>query len=234
MDHNEALKLEAAEKYVLGELPEEVREEYEDHYFECADCLSDLEALDGIVTASRLLLREEPQAVLVPVHQGRAERPGWFTWLKPAVAMSAIAALAGVILFQNLVTIPAARQQGLSEPAAALYQNSFRLQGATRGPGSNKVTLQEGESFGLQFDFTPSQVYESYRGSLLDALGKSVFSFRVEGNQSNRELHLAIPGGIVRPGNYDLVFSGLNRTLKQSPEGSEVQRISFVVENRPE
>src|SRR6266849_767589 len=128
MDHNEARKLEAAEKYVLGELSEEVREEYEDHYFECADCLNDLEALDGIVTASRMLLHEKPQAVPVSVHQGRAERTGWFTWLKPVVALPAIAALAGVILFQNLVTIPAARQQGQAQPAAAVYQNSFRLQ----------------------------------------------------------------------------------------------------------
>jgi len=34
MDHSEALRQQAAEKYVLGELPPPLRDEFEAHYFE--------------------------------------------------------------------------------------------------------------------------------------------------------------------------------------------------------
>ncbi len=39
MNHSEALQLQAAEKYILGELAPELRDEYEEHYFECEECV---------------------------------------------------------------------------------------------------------------------------------------------------------------------------------------------------
>jgi len=44
MDHSEALRLQAAERYVLGELSPELREQYEEHYFTCEECASDVKA----------------------------------------------------------------------------------------------------------------------------------------------------------------------------------------------
>src|SRR6266404_2189817 len=38
MDHKEAVRLQAAEKYVLGEFPPNLRDEYEEHFFDCAEC----------------------------------------------------------------------------------------------------------------------------------------------------------------------------------------------------
>jgi hypothetical protein len=35
MDHLEAKRIQAAEKYVLGELTPALRDEYEEHYFDC-------------------------------------------------------------------------------------------------------------------------------------------------------------------------------------------------------
>jgi len=32
MDHNDAVRLQAAEKYVLGEFPPDLRDEYEEHF----------------------------------------------------------------------------------------------------------------------------------------------------------------------------------------------------------
>ena len=45
MDHNESIRLQAAVKYVLGELSPAQREEYEEHYFDCAECAVDIKAL---------------------------------------------------------------------------------------------------------------------------------------------------------------------------------------------
>jgi len=37
MDHTEALRLQAAEKYALKELSPSLMEEYEEHFFDCAE-----------------------------------------------------------------------------------------------------------------------------------------------------------------------------------------------------
>jgi len=57
MDHNEALRQQAAEKYVLGELPPTLRDEYEEHYFECQECALDVKATTEFVDNVRAVLR---------------------------------------------------------------------------------------------------------------------------------------------------------------------------------
>src|SRR6266478_19064 len=59
MDHNQALQLQAAVKYVLGELSQVQRDEYEDHYFDCAECAVDIKALATFADTTREVLRHE-------------------------------------------------------------------------------------------------------------------------------------------------------------------------------
>ena len=44
MDHNEAIRLMGAEQYLLNELSPELREQFEEHLFECTDCANDVRA----------------------------------------------------------------------------------------------------------------------------------------------------------------------------------------------
>jgi len=37
MDHGESIRLMAAEKYLLGELAPELREQFEEHFFDCQE-----------------------------------------------------------------------------------------------------------------------------------------------------------------------------------------------------
>ncbi len=45
--------------YVLGELSQVQREEYEEHYFDCAECAIDLKALATFADTTREVLRQE-------------------------------------------------------------------------------------------------------------------------------------------------------------------------------
>ena len=45
MDYEEAVRVQAAEKYVLGELPAILCEAYEEHYFDCRECAIDVKAV---------------------------------------------------------------------------------------------------------------------------------------------------------------------------------------------
>ncbi len=221
MDHLEAVRLQAAEKYVLGELTPELREQFEEHYFDCAECAQDLKALTTFVTAGRMVLDETKASSPAPAREPQSQRLGWFHWLRPVIAVPAIAALAAVVIFQNTLTIPSAKRQAALQTVADVYESSYRLQGATRGGNMATVTLRPNENFALDFDFTPAQVSSSYTGTLIDAAGHSVTSFALSGEQANKELHLVIHRGIVHAGNYQLVVVG--------GQNSEVFRIPFVV-----
>lgn len=233
MDHKEVVRLQAVEKYMLGELSPELRDQFEEHYFDCPTCAADVTALNTFMAASRMILNEA--VVAEPAtREGKTERRGWFDWLRPAVALPAMAALAAVIVFQAVVTIPGLKERAASQSVAQVYESSFRVQGATRGEGSSKVTVSPNQSFALDFDFTPQQSFRSYKGMLLDPSGNTILSFGVPGSAANKELHLAVPGDKIHPGNYELVFVGENENPNSDQKANEVQRLSFSVEFRSE
>src|SRR5271169_1154985 len=104
MDHNEAIRLQAAVKYVLGELSPAQREGYEEHYFDCGECAVDIKALATFADTTREVLRRERESQLAK--ELAPARGGWLRWLQPVVVVPAMAALLLIIAYQNTVTLP--------------------------------------------------------------------------------------------------------------------------------
>jgi hypothetical protein len=230
MDHSEAMRMKAVERYVLGELSSDVREQFEEHCFECVECANDLKALTTFVTAGRMVFEEaKPRSKRSPDEE---KRPGWLRWFRPALTIPALGALAAIVIFQTAVTIPGLKKDVARDSVAPVYGSSYRVQGATRGETTSPISVAPNESFALDFDFTPSGGFPRYQGELVDAAGKSVLTFEVGDEEANKELHLVVPGGVMRPGNYQLVFSGEKGTAGADAKADEVQRLAFTVEFR--
>ena len=62
MNHDDAIREQTVERYLLGELPEDARALFEEHFFDCALCASDLK--NGAVFIDAL--RANPQPVASP------------------------------------------------------------------------------------------------------------------------------------------------------------------------
>ena len=232
MDHSEATRIKAVEKYILGELPPELRDQFEEHYFECPECASDIRALARFRNVSRLVMEEDPAAGVSATEP--SPQRGWLAWLRPAFAATAIALLAVFVVFQATVTIPSLKERAKGQKSVAqVYESSFRVQGTTRGENASKVSVSPEEAFALDFDFTPSRKFTSYKGVLVDASGTAIESFDIAGEKANKELHLVIPGTKVLSGNYGLIFYGMNGASPPDQKADEVQRISFTVEIHP-
>lgn len=230
MDHQEALRLQAAEKYILGELTPDLREQFEEHYFDCTECARGLRTLGAFITASRTVLKgEEYDSSMEP----KTQRAGWFNWLQPVIAVPAIMALAVFMVYQFTTTIPFARKQAAAQSVAEIYESSYRLQGITRGGEITTLTVDPNESFALGFDFTPAREFPVYKGSLVDSSGQAVLAFLLTGRQTNREVHVVIPGGKVHAGKYELVILGDIGISAQSSGAIEVLRLPFVVATGP-
>jgi hypothetical protein len=231
MDHSEAVRLNMVEKYLLGELSPDVRDQFEEHYFDCPECAADVRALSTFLATSRTIFNQE-SAVKIPATAQNPARLGWFSWLRPAVAAPAIAALVAVVIFQAAVTIPNLKEQATTQRGGQVYESSFHLQGSTRGESATTVAINPNQSFALDFDFTPSQTFPTYLGALVNSSGSTILTFRISGDEANKELHLVIPENKVSPGRYHLVFTGEDGAVDSSQK-NEVQRLSFAVELRP-
>lgn len=239
MDHNEAVRLQAAEKYVLGEFPQNLRDDYEEHFFDCAECAVDVKAIAAFADTTREILRRDLAASAQKAPASSPARGGWLAWLRPIVAVPVFAALLLVIGYQNIVTIP--RQQGMAAPEASqVFTSSFSLKKAdtlgsqdATGGEEGKIKVRSEETFALQFDFTPRRSFDNYICQLQDESGRSLLQVKMPGSSANRELHFVVPGGVVRPGKYSLVFAGDPQANGRLIQANEVSRLPFAVEFRP-
>jgi hypothetical protein len=236
MDHNEAVRLQAAEKYLLGQLPKEQHAEYEEHYFDCVACAEEIKATVAFMESARQAGREEA------MEAGGAKRlapaapttGGWFAWLRPAFAVPVLAALLLVIGFQNGVTIPRLKDSSSSQ-MGQIISSSFQLRGSVRGgnesgDAANKVRVRSGESFTLNFDFTPTGTFSEYVWQLYNKAGRVVKSGHISGEKKYQAVSLNMAGGVESAGKYDLVFFGSADGAGQTANESEAQRLTFTVE----
>jgi hypothetical protein len=238
MNHNQAVELQLAVKYVLGELPPVQRDEYEDHYIDCPACARDVHAAAAFADTARAVFRQEARND-APAQVRIQKQGGWFAWLRPAFAVPALAALLLFVTYQNTVTIPRAKEVA-AHSASQLFASSFSLNkantrgGELRGEEASegeevKVQVHPNESFALKFDFTPSRIFDSYICQLQDASGRSLLEENVPGTSTNKEQQLVVRGGLVKPGKYNLVFTGVPGSSGQGGH-EEVLRLGFSVE----
>jgi len=233
MDHNQAVQLQAAVKYALGELSQVQRDEYEEHYFDCGECAVDIKALATFADTAREVLRQEKANQLGK--ESVPARGGWLRWFQPIVAVPAFAALLLIIAYQNVVTIPQARNTS-SRAVAEVYGRSFLLQPSdTRGGNEtvvNRASLEvrPNEGFLLQLDFIPSSSFPAYVCQLLDDSGHVLQQITVPAEKAKKELHLPVPAGLVsRPGQYSLVFLGADPGSGKAVNDSKLQYFTFNV-----
>lgn len=235
MDHNEAVRLQAAEKYLLGELQKEQHAAFEEHFFDCPACAEEVKATAAFMESARQVYREQvPETVevkgLVPASPTAR---GWFAWLQPAFAIPVFAALLLFIGYQNGVTIPNLKQ---ASPGVVIGEGakSFSLLSAdSRGEGTSAPRIAVGarEDFRLEVDM-PGNSSTGYSCQIQDESGKVLASFTVSSEEAKNTVTRIIRGGSLKPGRYTIaIFKG--QTPAQTDNQSAAAQKSFVVEFVP-
>jgi Putative zinc-finger len=227
MDHNEALRQKATEKYLLNELDPDLRDQFEEHLFDCQDCALDLRAAAMFVEQSKIVLAESPVASAVPVRAAQPAKSagGWFAWLRPAFAVPVMALLLAVIGYQNLVTYPKL-MQAMNEPQVAPWAS---VNISTRGPGTTEIKTRPGVGFSLIVNVPPDQTYSSYNFELYNPAGKLQWASRSPATSPDEALSIYIPGTGLEQGNYTLAVigvtaSGQSSKISSNPIEVQIQR----------
>ena len=121
MDHQEATRMQAPMRYLLGELSTSEQEGFEEHFFTCRECAEELEAGAVFAENARAVFSEHSRRPTATSPAGLPQHGlGWWSWLRPQMAMplAAMLALVCVVGYQNAVTIP--KLKSMSGPQAVL------------------------------------------------------------------------------------------------------------------
>jgi Putative zinc-finger len=229
MDHSEALRLQAAEKYIFGELSPELQEQYEEHYFECEECASDVKAAAALVGGARDLFRKETSQA----EKGRIQVGGRFAWLRPAIAAPALAALLLIVCYQGFVTIPRVKRAAAA-PMAAQNADFVSLIGVnSRSEGAKTFQIHRARPAILEIDIPTSGEFASYLCQIQEASGRTVSQDRISDAEAKSTVHLIVPNGALKAGTYSLSIFGESSSAANAGSRSEVERFSFSVQMLP-
>jgi hypothetical protein len=233
MDHIEAVKKQAVERYLLGQMPDVEIDAFEKHFFECVTCAEEVE--------SGVLFQENARAAFAHVPQpAPAAKPNWLSrwlshrpsqsWTRPAFAAPALAAglLAAATLYQAGFVIPGLRHE-LALAQAPQAPVSFLLKSAARGQerGAEKPFLipAGAPSFLVQVDL-PDTSFPQYGCALYDKSGALRWSLDSPAPPPGSLLNVVIPVAGLKPGVYTLKVHGV-RGSQAGPETSYAIPVQF-------
>jgi hypothetical protein len=216
MDHGEAVREMAAERYLLDELEPEAREAFEEHVFDCPECALDLRAAAAFVDEAKVQLPTLAESAPTPappiIGKARVKRDWWLRWTRPVFAVPAFATLLLVLGFQNLVTLPKLR----TEAAQPRLLSWVPLGGEMRGASAAPITADREHGVALSLDLSQQPglaPYPNYSFDLLDPQGKVVWTGVAAAPPASdagvRRIVLVIPGTSVRNGGYTVAVFGV-------------------------
>ena len=186
MDHNQAVREKATERYLLNELDPGVRDQFEEHLFDCQDCALDLRATAMFVEQSKVVLSEKPEAAPARVPVAVAAPSGWFGWMRPAFAAPALALLLLVIGYQGVTNARLRHAGGSPQLLAYAVVNV-----GTRSATVTQVSARPGEAFQLSINVPPDH-YASYKLDLYSSQGELEWSRTVPASGGD-PLSLLVP-----------------------------------------
>jgi hypothetical protein len=222
MRHSEAVEQMAAERYLLDELTPDAREAFEEHMFDCQDCALDLRAGAVFVDEAKAQLPEIATSSVASAKSGSSSsKPSlWQSWWRPAFVAPAFATILLVLIFQNLVTIPALRTASTQPRLVPLAP----LRPATRGGNHLTLTADRAHGLALPIDLpvepgmTPAA---SFSFDLRDPQGKVVWTASIpaaaQDSAEDQSFSIVIPGGMLRNGAYSLTVTSVSSNGNRMP-----------------
>jgi hypothetical protein len=215
MNHSEAVKQMAAERYLLEELTPDARDAFEEHLFDCPECALDVRCGTSFIGEAKAQLPNfdlgSPAAKKISLPRERDKQR--FAWLRPAFAVPVMATLLVVVGYQNLVTLPALHSS-VNQPRIVQIAP---LYGATRGGSHAAITVDPVNGIALPIDLpldSAAAGYSTFSFELSNAQGKSVWTGSVpvpaQNGSSDMQLSVIVPGGMLENGTYTLTVSGVD------------------------
>ena len=225
MNHQEAVRLSLVEKYLLDEMSPKLRDEFEEHYFDCQECAADLRATAVFLDTAKEELKSFPAE---KPSTARLKKP-WLSWLwTPAFAVPALAACLLVIAYQNVIVIPHFHN-AIAEMRAPQILPSLSLVGSnSRGGPTPSITVNGAEPFLLLVDIPTQDRFSSYTCVLYSPSGSPVWHIQVSAESAKDTVSIRVPAAQRIAGSYTLVVQG-NSDRAAADNGVDLAHLRFML-----
>lgn len=233
MDHSEVMRMGAAEKYLLNELTEEERSQYEEHFFDCQECAEDLKSAAVFIANVKPVLAETAVAQTaverVDTRDREPPRNRWlaFFWPLPAGAAAAALVLIGTTSYLAVFEVPHLRRE-LGEATAPQAAPWHFLSVSRSEPPVVRVSKRT-RVVGLTLSKSSEASFAYYRCEVREPSGRVLTSAVLLAPPRGDELNVVIPTASLRPGAYELVLHGLE-SASGPVVAPDFSRYPFTVE----
>ena len=204
MDHEQAVRSRAVERYLLDELSPEEADGFEAHFFDCVECATELKATAQFLDRARTELRRDRQRSKAP-----DPKRVWYSWigflLNPALLAPGVAVLLGVVLYQNIVVYPRLTNESDLQRQPQIMQPLSLIGAGSRGGPQPAATLGSHQELLLSLDIPASDDSADYTCLLLSKGGKVVWRLAVSSAQARDTVQIRVPGTELASGQYVLV-----------------------------
>jgi Putative zinc-finger len=226
MNHEEALREMAVERYLLGELSGASLNSFEEHLFECSECAMDVKTGVTFIDAARTEL-SVPQKVAAP-HAERARRwTSWFT--SPWILAPALAACLLILAFQTSVVQPRMKLEVAREQTPAVLKPLVLANAGPRGDSIPEIAAPEHGSFVVSLDVPTTGGFSSYLCSLYAPDGSLLWQTTVSPEQARDALLINLPTSKTKEGLNTFLIQGLPAGDRASGTLVDLARYRFRV-----
>jgi hypothetical protein len=204
MDHQQATQVMAVERYLLQELAPEMRDQFEEHFFDCQECATDLGATAAFMEAAKREFRLNPIPKPAVAPKGKLG----LALLRPVIAWSALAASLLVIAYQNVVVYPHLSSEIAELKAPEILPSLSLVNANSRGGPAPEVTVGAGRPYLLVVDIPTQDRFSSYTCLLYSASGSLSWRVDVSPQMAKDTVSVRVPSADKPPGDYTLVLQG--------------------------
>ena len=191
MNHQDALQEMAVERYLLGELSGAALDRFEEHLFECPQCVMDLKAGTTFIDAARDELKV-PARVVAAIKAERATK--WTSWFSsPRFLAPALAACLIVVIVESFVLLPRMQREIARAETPAVLNNLVLANAGARGDSVPSIVAPVHGAFLLSIDIPARSDFGSYLCSLYSPSGALVWQTSVSSQQVSDALPIHVP-----------------------------------------
>ena len=214
MEHEEAVRSQAAQNYVAGKLSEPQRGAFEAHFFDCPECAEEVRWEQIFMANLAAVRREESAKSVFPRWLG-----SWrvaFQWRPARLSLAANFALAAVLVC--LWIIPARRSAPAPWTAALWTPQEYFAPGPVHGDEDVHILPAGAPVYAVRF---PDLKVQSYSYEVTNSSGRRELSGSLSQSGAQGDmLHLTVLTGTLPNGIHTL-------TVRGAPGGEIASRSRF-------
>jgi Putative zinc-finger len=226
MNHQEALREMAVERYLLGELNGASLDNFEEHLFECSECAMDVKNGVTFIDAARTELSAPRKVASPQVESGRR----WTSWfISPWILAPALAACLLILGFQTLVLQPRMKLEVARVQTPTVLNPLVLANAGARGDSVPEIVAPEHGSFVISLDVPTTEAFSSYRCSLHAPDGSLLWQTTLAPEQAHDSLLINVPTDRVKEGLNTFLIQGLPAGGNSSGTLEDLARYRFRV-----